>query len=119
MYLIIGSAIAAIGIHGDARREQSVIERGVETLAHGWLSLNIHDRQCLLPRMTDIRANCIEIETGNLGIEIGDGIVFAYGRDSDLHHQRIFQLREIKNADKPATRDGLCIRWRSARSSEP
>ena len=102
MNLAIQSAIAAVGVVEQDRREAGMIERGIERAANGRIGrLDLHLAEHVVPLLGRSLARGLEIHRRNLGGQILAGGLDAYGRDADLHQHRLRRILEIELSDEP------------------
>jgi hypothetical protein len=101
MHLIVGPAEPAIGIAPHARREQRVIERGIDAGPHRLGRIDRDRAERRVPRRPRRGADRVEI-AGFAG-EIGDRARLVHARQRDADFQRLGDFAEIEPCFERAT----------------
>lgn len=87
--LQVHAAVAAIDVAEQRRRQQAVIQTGVEDAPLRLVvAVDAHAPQFLFPRGHGLRMHAGEVEVGKFGIQVGQRVVRAHRRDADLDQQR-------------------------------
>ena len=117
---IVGSAIAPVAVHEQARRHQRVVYGSIEATPHRFGRFDLEDAERIAPGRVGSAAHGIEIETGHLRVEIGNGVVLADRRERDRDDQFARVGRKVEHPDHGAPFDlracpGVVLgRWREA-----
>ncbi len=91
MDLVVGAAIAPVDVAPHARRQQAVVERGVEIGTHRRRRFDLKRAQSLAPFAFGARTDGIEVGTPSFffgGIEVGDRARFVDARERDADFER-------------------------------
>ena len=111
VYLVVGTAVAAIHVVEERRGYNRVVECGVELLFGNRIGLDAYAGEFPVPGIAGGAADLVEIPAGNLGLEVHPGSIRTDGGKTDLDkHLLTFGGAETRPREHPLLLFAIIVR---------